>query len=54
MLLKFCYLGYRYCGPGCKGPGKPINRVDVACRQHDACYERNQTRSMRVKCDDDS
>jgi hypothetical protein len=32
--------GYRYCGPGCSGPGPPINAVDAACREHDRCYKR--------------
>ncbi|MGG1291742.1 hypothetical protein ABE218_10345 [Bacillus smithii] len=28
----FCiFLGYRWCGPRCSGPGAPINDVD-ACR----------------------
>ncbi|QHT45220.1 phospholipase [Halobacillus sp. ACCC02827] len=35
----FCvFPGYRYCGPGCSGPGEPINAVDAACRAHDECY----------------
>lgn len=32
--------GYRYCGPGCSGPGKPINYVDSCCQKHDACINR--------------
>jgi hypothetical protein len=32
--------GYRYCGPGCSGPGSPINAVDAACKFHDECYSR--------------
>lgn len=37
----FCvFPGYRYCGPGCSGPGAPINDVDAACRIHDLCYQR--------------
>ncbi|MGF2615999.1 phospholipase [Rossellomorea vietnamensis] len=37
----FCvFPGYRYCGPGCSGPGAPINAVDAACKAHDECYER--------------
>ncbi len=36
----FCiFPGYRYCGPGCSGPGFPINDVDAACKMHDECYE---------------
>lgn len=26
-----------YCGPG-KNPGPPIDKLDVACQEHDACY----------------
>ncbi|MFC0524892.1 phospholipase [Pontibacillus salicampi] len=40
--------GYRWCGPGCTGPGAPINAVDAACRAHDLCY-RNEGPSCR--CD---
>ena len=36
----FCFPGYRYCGPGCSGPGAPINEVDRCCQIHDACYAR--------------
>lgn len=37
---KFCiFPEYKWCGPGCSGPGKPINEVDAACREHDYCYE---------------
>ncbi|MCH7322410.1 Parvovirus coat protein VP1-like protein [Solibacillus sp. MA9] len=39
--LGFCYPGYRYCGPGCTGPGKPTNPVDACCKLHDECYSRN-------------
>ncbi|MFZ0475992.1 MAG: hypothetical protein WAM18_11040 [Halobacillus sp.] len=24
--------GYRYCGPGCSGPGTPVNAVDAPAR----------------------
>lgn len=35
----FCVLpGYNWCGPGCHGPGPPINDVDAACQAHDYCY----------------
>lgn len=35
----FCFPpGYNWCGPGCSGPGAPINAVDAACAAHDACY----------------
>lgn len=28
----FCvFSGYRWCGPGCSGPGQPINDVDSCC-----------------------
>ncbi|QSS98836.1 phospholipase [Pontibacillus sp. ALD_SL1] len=41
MPLKIClFPGYKYCGPGCKGPGTPVNAVDAACKAHDECYER--------------
>ncbi len=36
----FCFPGYRYCGPGCSGPGAPVNEVDRCCQFHDACYYR--------------
>jgi hypothetical protein len=37
----FCiFPGYRYCGPGCSGPGAPVNVVDAACKAHDECYRR--------------
>lgn len=36
----FCYPGYRYCGPGCSGPGKPTNPVDACCKLHDECYSK--------------
>ena len=32
--------GYRWCGPGCSGPGAPINDVDACCKAHDQCIER--------------
>lgn len=35
-----CLPGYRWCGPGCSGPGQPINAVDACCKQHDKCYSR--------------
>ncbi|MEK3796788.1 Parvovirus coat protein VP1-like protein [Peribacillus sp. FSL H8-0477] len=36
----FCVPGYRWCGPGCSGPGAPTNAVDSCCMLHDKCYER--------------
>lgn len=37
----FCiFPGYKWCGPGCSGPGAPINAVDAACKAHDECYHR--------------
>lgn len=37
----FCiFPGYKWCGPGCSGPGFPINEVDAACKAHDECYRR--------------
>lgn len=36
---RFCiFPGYNWCGPGCNGPGDPINEVDAACKEHDICY----------------
>ena len=47
--LRFCILpGYNWCGPGCNGPGAPINDVDAACKAHDDCY-----RSGRNACECD-
>lgn len=40
-MFRFCvFPGYRYCGPGCSGPGAPVNAVDAACKLHDECYRR--------------
>lgn len=36
----FCVPGYRWCGPGCSGPGSPTNAVDSCCQSHDRCYEK--------------
>ncbi|WP_242035091.1 phospholipase A2 family protein [Mesobacillus harenae] len=36
----FCIPGYRWCGPGCGGPGAPTNSVDGCCKIHDECYRR--------------
>ncbi|WP_084781839.1 phospholipase [Bacillus niameyensis] len=33
--------GYNWCGPGCSGPGAPINDVDACCMRHDLCLRRN-------------
>lgn len=43
-----CLPGYRYCGPGCSGPGNPINVLDAICLEHDGCIR--QTRN-RWDCD---
>ena len=41
----FCVLpGYNWCGPGCNGPGPPINDIDEACRAHDICYLMGRSR----------
>ncbi|WP_164670498.1 phospholipase [Virgibacillus doumboii] len=38
---RFCiFPGYKYCGPGCSGPGAPIDDLDAACKAHDDCYRR--------------
>ncbi|MCG7336856.1 phospholipase [Sporosarcina sp. ACRSM] len=34
--------GYNWCGPGCNGPGAPINDVDAACKAHDECYRQGR------------
>lgn len=45
----FCVLpGYNWCGPGCSGPGAPINEIDAACKAHDECYRRGNN---RCECD---
>ncbi|WP_208590211.1 Parvovirus coat protein VP1-like protein [Gracilibacillus suaedae] len=44
-----CLPGYRYCGPGCSGPGVPLNRLDVFCMEHDDCYRRHRSHQY---CDD--
>ena len=46
---RFCvFPGYNWCGPGCNGPGEPINEVDAACKAHDICYRGYED---RCKCD---
>ncbi|MDN4608080.1 phospholipase [Sporosarcina highlanderae] len=40
--------GYNWCGPGCSGPGAPVNAVDAACKAHDLCYL-----SYKRRCDCD-
>lgn len=34
-----CIYG-RWCGPGCSGPGAPVDDVDACCLAHDHCYSR--------------
>lgn len=34
-----CLYG-NWCGPGCSGPGAPIDSVDACCKAHDECYAR--------------
>ncbi|TQR19387.1 phospholipase [Psychrobacillus vulpis] len=47
--FRFCvFPGYNYCGPGCSGPGAPINDVDAACKAHDECYSK---RGNLCECD---
>ena len=49
--LRFClFPGYNWCGPGCNGPGAPVNEVDAACKAHDICYRRY---GDRCHCDDE-
>lgn len=33
-----CLYG-NWCGPGCSGPGAPIDGIDSCCQLHDTCYE---------------
>nr|WP_239558920.1 phospholipase [Peribacillus deserti] len=40
--------GYRWCGPGCSGPGAPINDVDACCWRHDRCL---RLRMPACECD---
>ncbi|WP_132002854.1 phospholipase [Mesobacillus foraminis] len=45
----FCiFPGYNWCGPGCSGPGAPINEVDSCCMKHDVCLSRGRS---RCECD---
>ena len=47
--FRFCiFPGYNWCGPGCNGPGPPINEVDAACKAHDICYRKF---GNRYECD---
>ncbi len=40
----FCiFPGYKWCGPGCSGPGAPINDVDSCCYKHDLCLKRGNS-----------
>jgi hypothetical protein len=39
---------YRYCGPGCSGPGAPLNDVDACCKWHDRCL---RSRESECYCD---
>ena len=41
-----CYPGYRYWGPGCHGPGAPVNKLDAICLEHDNCYRMSGNRKM--------
>lgn len=42
------FRGYRWCGPGCSGPGEPINDVDGCCKRHDRCLSSGKS---RCQCD---
>ncbi|WP_249305913.1 phospholipase [Lederbergia citrea] len=47
--LSFCvFPEYRWCGPGCSGPGAPINDVDACCYRHDRCYSSGR---QHCQCD---
>lgn len=42
---RFClFPGYNWCGPGCNGPGGPVNAIDAACKAHDICYRQYDNR----------
>ena len=42
--FRLCILpGDNWCGPGCNGPGAPINDVDAACKAHDICYREGRS-----------
>ena len=46
---RFClFPGYKWCGPGCSGPGPPLNELDAACMMHDKCYDSGRS---RCECD---
>lgn len=45
-----CIYG-RWCGPGCSGPGPPIDDVDACCQAHDQCYARRGY--FNCQCDQD-
>ncbi len=46
---RFClFPGYNWCGPGCSGPGAPVNAVDAACKAHDLCYRKS---GASCRCD---
>lgn len=45
-----CVYG-KWCGPGCSGPGAPIDDVDACCQAHDLCYGRRGYSSC--SCDRD-
>lgn len=45
----FClFPGYNWCGPGCHGPGRPVNDVDECCQSHDLCLRAGRS---RCECD---
>ncbi|WP_321175662.1 phospholipase [Neobacillus sedimentimangrovi] len=47
--FRFCvFPGYNWCGPGCSGPGAPINDVDACCMKHDQCL---RSGIDRCQCD---
>ncbi len=49
--FRFCvFPGYNWCGPGCNGPGAPINELDAACKAHDICYQRGRA---ACECDEE-
>lgn len=41
---------YNWCGAKC-GSGSYVNSVDLCCRAHDKCYEREKSYPRRCNCD---
>ncbi|GAA0853992.1 hypothetical protein ABER99_20295 [Paenibacillus glucanolyticus] len=46
-----CWPHGNWCGPGCSGPGAPVDALDKCCMYHDNCYAINGYSSCQ--CDYD-